>query len=513
MLSGGFDEPRRRRALRRPHPRLRRRCRRRVVEAVVRRLGLRRADRRGLARRCSLVPGALLLDARARRRARDRGRARRAVAGQAARRRSWPRTRCTARWGRGARVCVGAVRPRSCAGRAERRRRLRGRRAARGSRRRRGDAGAVGGRRERRRARRAARRTRSGSRGRSRMAWGCRTSRWICGRSSGRASSTRSWPATRRGRPRIRAWAATGTCGWTRCSPSPSSLGAPYLATGHYARVTDDGLLRVAADPAKDQTYMLAALSPSSLARMRFPLAELTKPEVRALAASADLPVASRAESQDLCFLAGTGKARFLARHAGLDDAPGEIVSSSGEVLGAHPGFQHFTVGQRKGLGVQAVEPLYVLRTSASSNRVVVGIAGRAGRPRGSPCAARGCIVRARRSTPFACGTTRARSRAAWPVLSGPAPTAGSNWSSTSRSTARRRVRWPACSVVTSSSVRRRSEYDSRRDARGIAGDVDAWPRRRTRRQDRPGLSARCARTPTSRATVAYFLRTRADPE
>ena len=152
-----------------------------------------------------------------------------------------------------------------------------------------------------------------------------------------------------------------------------SSLGAPWLATGHYARVTDDGLLRVAADPAKDQTYMLAALSPSSLARMRFPLAELTKPEVRSLAASASLPVASRAESQDLCFLAGTGKARFLARHAGLSDEPGEIVSAAGEVLGSHPGFQHFTVGQRKGLGVAASEPLYVLRTSASSNQVVVG--------------------------------------------------------------------------------------------------------------------------------------------
>jgi tRNA-specific 2-thiouridylase len=150
-------------------------------------------------------------------------------------------------------------------------------------------------------------------------------------------------------------------------------LGAATLATGHYARVTSDGLLRVAADPAKDQTYMLSALEPASLARMRFPLAELTKPEVRALAAEADLPVASRAESQDLCFLAGTGKARFLARHAGLDDAPGEIVSVSGEVVGRHDGFHHFTVGQRKGLGVQAVEPLYVLRTEAASNRVVVG--------------------------------------------------------------------------------------------------------------------------------------------
>src|SRR3954470_5507523 len=116
------------------------------------------------------------------------------------------------------------------------------------------------------------------------------------------------------------------------------AVGAATLATGHYARVTPDGLLRAAAYPAKDQTYMLAALSPASLARMRFPLAELTKPQVRALAAEAELPVASRAESQDLCFLAGTGKARFLARHAGLEDVPGEIVSTDGAVLGAHRG-------------------------------------------------------------------------------------------------------------------------------------------------------------------------------
>ncbi len=149
------------------------------------------------------------------------------------------------------------------------------------------------------------------------------------------------------------------------------ALGASFLATGHYARITEEGLLRSAADPAKDQSYMLAALSPASLARMRFPLAELTKDSVRALAAEAGLPVASRADSQDLCFLAGVGKARFLARHGGLEDAPGEIVRRSGEVVGAHRGAHHFTVGQRKGLGVAATEPLYVLRTAGS--QVVVG--------------------------------------------------------------------------------------------------------------------------------------------
>jgi tRNA-specific 2-thiouridylase len=149
-------------------------------------------------------------------------------------------------------------------------------------------------------------------------------------------------------------------------------LGAADLATGHYARL-QGGLLRTATDAAKDQTYMLAALSEGSLARMRFPLGELTKPEVRALAAEAELPVASKADSMDLCFLAGTGKAAFLARHAGLEDREGEIVDTRGDVLGRHAGFHHYTVGQRRGLGLQSPEPLYVLRTEARANRVVVG--------------------------------------------------------------------------------------------------------------------------------------------
>ena len=151
------------------------------------------------------------------------------------------------------------------------------------------------------------------------------------------------------------------------------ALGAAALATGHYARVSEDGLLRCAADPAKDQAYMLCALAPATLARMRFPLGELTKPEVRALAAEAELPVASKADSQDLCFLAGTGRAAFLARHGGARERPGEIVDRGGRVLGRHRGHHGFTVGQRKGIGVAATEPLYVLATDARTNRVTVG--------------------------------------------------------------------------------------------------------------------------------------------
>ena len=150
-------------------------------------------------------------------------------------------------------------------------------------------------------------------------------------------------------------------------------LGAATLATGHYARTAADGLLRAAADPAKDQTYMLAAVAPSTLARLRFPLGELTKPQVRALAAEAELPVASKPESQDLCFLAGTGKAAFLARHANLPDRPGDIVDGAGAVVGRHRGHYHYTVGQRRGLGVAAAEPQYVLATDAGANRVTVG--------------------------------------------------------------------------------------------------------------------------------------------
>jgi tRNA-specific 2-thiouridylase len=150
-------------------------------------------------------------------------------------------------------------------------------------------------------------------------------------------------------------------------------LGAATLTTGHYARRTDDGLLRLAVDPAKDQTYMLAALHRDALARLRFPLGEHTKAHVRTLAEQAGLAVARKPDSQDLCFLAGTGRAAFLARHGGLRERPGDIVDRGGAVLGRHRGHHGFTVGQRKGLGVAATEPLYVLATDARANTVTVG--------------------------------------------------------------------------------------------------------------------------------------------
>jgi tRNA-uridine 2-sulfurtransferase len=150
-------------------------------------------------------------------------------------------------------------------------------------------------------------------------------------------------------------------------------LGAPTLATGHYARIAADGLLRAAADPDKDQSYMLAALRPATLGRLRFPLGELTKPQVRAIAAEHELAVARTPDSQDLCFLAGVGKDRFLATHGAMSDRPGDILDRDGNTLGRHRGHHRYTVGQRRGLGIASLEPLYVLATSAADNTVTVG--------------------------------------------------------------------------------------------------------------------------------------------
>ncbi len=153
-------------------------------------------------------------------------------------------------------------------------------------------------------------------------------------------------------------------------------VGATDLVTGHYARVVDDAggpLLAAASDPAKDQSYMLASLPPEHLRRLRFPLSEMTKPEVRAVARAHGLAVHRKPDSMDLCFLAGTGKREFLRRHAGLGDREGAIVDRNGERLGTHSGHQHFTVGQRKGIGVGGGDPLYVLGTDAAENTVTVG--------------------------------------------------------------------------------------------------------------------------------------------
>jgi tRNA-uridine 2-sulfurtransferase len=151
--------------------------------------------------------------------------------------------------------------------------------------------------------------------------------------------------------------------------------GAERLATGHYARIVerhDRLLLARAADERKDQSYMLARLDPRFLGRLWFPLGEQGKEDTRAEAARAGLEVATRAESQEACFLAGGDYRDFLGRH-GLAAADGPVVDEQGNELGRHAGFWRFTPGQRKGLGVAAGEPLYALRSEPGSNAVVVG--------------------------------------------------------------------------------------------------------------------------------------------
>jgi tRNA-uridine 2-sulfurtransferase len=153
-------------------------------------------------------------------------------------------------------------------------------------------------------------------------------------------------------------------------------LGAECLITGHYARIVEDGdgpLLAAASDRNKDQSYMLAALPPAILEKLRFPLTDISKPEVREVAARHGLAVAKKPESQDLCFLAGQGKRKFLRRHAGLGERDGEVLDPSGRAIGRHRGHHNFTVGQRRGIGVSAPEPLYVLATDAAANTVTVG--------------------------------------------------------------------------------------------------------------------------------------------
>jgi tRNA-uridine 2-sulfurtransferase len=151
--------------------------------------------------------------------------------------------------------------------------------------------------------------------------------------------------------------------------------GADRLATGHYARIVEHRgrrLLARAADPDKDQSYMLARLHPRHLEQIVFPLGDQTKDETRAEAERAGLAVASRSESQEACFLAGDDYRAFLERR-GLGPVEGVIVDEQGHELGRHSGHWRFTPGQRRGLGVAAPRPLYAVRSDASTNTVVVG--------------------------------------------------------------------------------------------------------------------------------------------
>ena len=161
------------------------------------------------------------------------------------------------------------------------------------------------------------------------------------------------------------------------------SVGAHHIATGHYARVRYHEapgryqLLR-ARDGSKDQTYFLFGLTQKQLARTLFPLGEMVKPEVRELAREMDLAVASKGDSQEICFVPNGDYAAFLnayLKDKGVEpqSTRGSIVTTDGRTLGEHEGVHHFTVGQRKGLGISSKEPLYVISTDSQTQRVVVG--------------------------------------------------------------------------------------------------------------------------------------------
>lgn len=154
------------------------------------------------------------------------------------------------------------------------------------------------------------------------------------------------------------------------------ALGADYLATGHYAQVakTDEGYrLLKAVDAGKDQSYVLHVLGQEELAQVLFPVGRYTKPQVRQIAADLGLPVAQKSESMDLCFLGDGDYRRFLGEYAPQAIQPGPIVSSAGERLGEHEGLPFYTIGQRKGLGISAGEPLFVLRKDVEQNALIVG--------------------------------------------------------------------------------------------------------------------------------------------
>src|SRR5262249_2996727 len=132
-------------------------------------------------------------------------------------------------------------------------------------------------------------------------------------------------------------------------------------------------LLAAGTDGDKDQSYMLAGLPPSMLPRLGFPLTELTKPQVREIASRHGLSIARKPESQDLCFLAGQGQRRFLRRHGDLHHHEGAVLDGAGRVIARHRGQHNFTVGQRRGIGVSAPEPLYVTAKDAGANTITVG--------------------------------------------------------------------------------------------------------------------------------------------
>lgn len=164
---------------------------------------------------------------------------------------------------------------------------------------------------------------------------------------------------------------------WGALFDQARALGAEFLATGHYARTKagPDGefLLLKGLDAEKDQSYVLSVLSQNHLTHSLFPIGNFLKSHVRDLARRYNLPTASRPDSQDLCFLAGGDYRSFLERHIPESLRPGNIVNREGEILGQHLGLAHYTIGQRKGIGISTTHPVYVLDKDVQNNLLIVG--------------------------------------------------------------------------------------------------------------------------------------------
>jgi tRNA-uridine 2-sulfurtransferase len=164
---------------------------------------------------------------------------------------------------------------------------------------------------------------------------------------------------------------------WTFLLDHALALDADYMATGHYVRIKKDEGGRVkllrAVDHSKDQSYVLHVLNQEKLARALFPVGDYPKTEIRAIAEKFGLPTALRKDSQDLCFLAGEDYRNFLQRNAAEMLQPGEILTRDGRSVGNHNGLANYTIGQRKGLGIASLVPLYVLGKDSLTNSLIVG--------------------------------------------------------------------------------------------------------------------------------------------
>lgn len=164
---------------------------------------------------------------------------------------------------------------------------------------------------------------------------------------------------------------------WEALLRRSKEIGADYVATGHYARV--DRLangryaIRNSATAAKDQTYALYGLTQEQLARTRMPVGDYAKDEIRSIAEEIGLSVAEKKDSQEICFIPDHDYAGFIDRECGREPTPGNFVSTDGEILGRHKGITHYTVGQRKGLGIALGRPVFVTQIRPDTNEVVLG--------------------------------------------------------------------------------------------------------------------------------------------